>query len=277
MRCVVAAIAAIILFGPSAAAAWTASHPGTVHPPKVMPTNFGSTWQVYRPNGVDAWAIPPTTRDAPVIVMVHGYRQPRSDLRELANHLHDRNYGIVLIELAYLDGSEPYSGGGHEARSVCQAVSWARNMFHHRVVLAGYSAGGFASSLAVGNGCVVSALITDSAFVDAASTFRHAAAQRTHLPKFAFFALRPAYFIASGGGSLRNVRAHTRRWITPTFIIHGAADTYVPPRNAKQLHAVTAGKVWLVKGANHGQAWYKGPTEYENRVDSFIRNALHAR
>ena len=275
-RALTISILVLLMLVPNAAAGWVASHPGPKTEPTAVPESFGPGWLNDHAGTTELWFAAPVG-NAPVIVMVHGYRQPRSDLRRLAQDLHGRNYGIVLIELPYLDGSEPYSGGAREAAAVATAVDWTKGRFGRPVVLMGFSAGGFASTLAVRNGTDVSALITDSAFVSSISTFRRAASQRIHMPRFLFCALRPAYFVASGGHSLQDIRDGKQSWNTPTFVIHGTNDDYVPPANATDLRRVTNAELWMVPGVDHGGAWYADPAAYEARVDGFIVKALRKR
>lgn len=272
-KALIVSVLLIMLIGllPSAAAGWITSHPDAINESAEVPSAFADYWFNDNVSGIDVWVAPPGGR--PVIVMVHGYQQPPSNLQALAEHLHARGYGIVLMELPYLDGSEPYSGGGHEAAAVKMVVEWAAATFDVPIVLAGFSAGGFASALAVQDGAPVAALITDSAFADAAATFRDVSSNYTGLPEAAFFALRPAYWLASGGGKLRRVKEGE----TPTvsaLVIHGGADDFVPSSNATLLQSLLDAELWIAEGADHGGAWYADPIAYENRVDAFISDAV---
>ena len=62
---------------------------------------------------------------------------------------------------------------------------------------------------------------------------------------------------------------HTR---TPVLLIHGLADTNIPPRHVQFMHAGNPAmlNVWLVDGARHVGAWRKEPKAYESRVLGFF-------
>jgi uncharacterized protein len=62
---------------------------------------------------------------------------------------------------------------------------------------------------------------------------------------------------------------HTR---TPVLLIHGLADTNIPPRHVRFMHAgnPTMLTTWLVDGARHVGAWRKEPKAYESRVLGFF-------
>jgi pimeloyl-ACP methyl ester carboxylesterase len=262
---------AALVATPSVAAGWIASHPEPVAEGNEALESFGAGWSVDESAPLPMW-VAQGSAGQPTIVMVHGIAQPRSDLRELASHLNQRGYGIALIELPYLDGSEPYSGGGREARAIDVAVKHANQQSTSPVVLMGFSAGGFASALAVRDGTHVDALLTDSAFVSAPTTFRRVASDRTRLPKFAFAGLKAGFGVASNGGSLEDVR-NKKFPIVPAYVIHCESDDFVLPDNATTLSRLTNGDLWMAPGDGHGGAWYNDPAEYEQRVDDFIQKA----
>jgi uncharacterized protein len=62
---------------------------------------------------------------------------------------------------------------------------------------------------------------------------------------------------------------HTR---TPVLLIHGLADTNIPPRHVQFMHAANPAMLttWLVDGARHVGAWRKEPAAYETRVLGFF-------
>jgi uncharacterized protein len=59
---------------------------------------------------------------------------------------------------------------------------------------------------------------------------------------------------------------------TPVLLIHGFADTNIPPRHVRLMHAANPAMLtlWLVDGARHVGAWRKEPKAYESRVLGFF-------
>lgn len=54
---------------------------------------------------------------------------------------------------------------------------------------------------------------------------------------------------------------------TPVLLIHGTADTNIPPEHARQLSAARGSNaLWLVPGAGHCTAFGKSPQEYSSRI-----------
>jgi uncharacterized protein len=59
----------------------------------------------------------------------------------------------------------------------------------------------------------------------------------------------------------------------PILLIHGTADTNVPPSHSRALHALnpTMTGLWEVPGALHVSALTAAPKEYEERVVAWFR------
>jgi alpha-beta hydrolase superfamily lysophospholipase len=78
--------------------------------------------------------------------------------------------------------------------------------------------------------------------------------------------------LADPAGHLRNTR-------TPVLLIHGTADTNIPPRHVQFMHAANPAMLttWIVDGARHVGAWRKEPKAYESRVLGFFATHEPAR
>lgn len=66
--------------------------------------------------------------------------------------------------------------------------------------------------------------------------------------------------------------SHLLHTSTPVLLIHGLADTNIPPRHVQFMHAGNPAMltVWLVDGARHVGSWRKEPKAYEARVLGFF-------
>jgi uncharacterized protein len=62
----------------------------------------------------------------------------------------------------------------------------------------------------------------------------------------------------------------------PIFIIHGLADTLVPPDNSKRNFAAAGEpkEIWWVPGAEHVRSIDVAPAEYKSRVVQFFTQSL---
>ena len=62
---------------------------------------------------------------------------------------------------------------------------------------------------------------------------------------------------------------------TPILLIHGERDSQIPVKNAYLLHeAAPRSELWIVPGADHGEAQALEPMEYEKKVLEFFKKNL---
>lgn len=216
---------------------------------------------------------------APAIVLVHGYGARRGTEfepgLELAALFHRWGYSSLILDLGYVTGAHSYSGGPLEADDVRLAIEWVRQRSPALIALWGSSAGGHAALLATGLGAPVSAVITDSAFVDARRVVTGQLARITRLPE-RMFSLVPVvmgWLTPPGPTDLR--RALTGRTSrVPALHIHGTADTAVPISDVAAIAELTGGIIWRVPGGEHNQAFFADPEGYRDRIHSFLESNL---
>jgi pimeloyl-ACP methyl ester carboxylesterase len=65
-----------------------------------------------------------------------------------------------------------------------------------------------------------------------------------------------------------------RSTTTPILLIHGTADTHIPPGESIALHALNpqSTALWLVPGAGHVASLSRDPREYARRVTEWFRS-----
>ena len=221
-------------------------------------------------NGLPAWYVAGAAGQ-PVIVVVHGYGGNRSSTVEVGPPLQERGYGLLFVNLGYVNGDRPYGGGQREADDIRHAVSWARAHARGPVVVLGFSGGGFAALAAAARGADVAAVVSDSGFV----SFRHEAAHRAHVPPIVTKLLPVVYPLVSGGGhAIDAVPVGERPFPVPALIVQGTADETISPANGERLARLTGGELWLLDGIGHVDAFHHDERAYVDRVDAFIRSAL---
>lgn len=86
----------------------------------------------------------------------------------------------------------------------------------------------------------------------------------------AFLAVRWQHRLNFKEASPLEALRHTR---TPVLLIAGAADTNVPPRHSRKLHAAFPGQteLWELPDVRHTQAYRQHPAEFEQRVVEWFR------
>ncbi len=263
-------VAALVLFNVYAAVVISRGGQDRTEPRDPASVGLAFTDVVYG-KGLPAWYVAGAAGQ-PVIVIVHGYGGNRSSTVEVGPPLHERGYGLLFVNLGYVNGDRPYGGGQPEADDIHHAVSWARTHARVPVVGLGFSGGGFAALAAAARGADVAAVVSDSGFV----SFRHEAAHRAHVPPLVTKLLPVVYPLVSAGGHAIDAvpAAGGRPFPVPALIIQGTADETISPANGERLARLTGGELWLLDGIGHVDAFHHDERAYVDRVDAFIRSAL---
>jgi dipeptidyl aminopeptidase/acylaminoacyl peptidase len=245
---------------------------------------------------LDGWLIPPPgytdMREAMAgrwIVTVHGHSTNRTDpavgLLGLARDLHDRGFGTLLFDMRASGSSEgeTASAGYYERLDLLGALDYlaARGAKKERTGVLGFSLGGAVALMVCSDPGAVAAVVADSAFADLRMMIKRSQKGRNVVLSF----VNPGMSLMARviyGLDIHDVSpAHSvAASETPVFIIHGEDDRLVPPKHARIIARAAGsdfkeldenrGKLWIVPGAGHVQAYRTHPAEYIERVTQFF-------
>jgi uncharacterized protein len=236
-----------------------------------------------------------------MIVVVHGTRtnreSPGDHLLALTGELARHGLGVLSFDMRGMGESPPapLSMGNLEQRDVLGAVDFLRtgslpfpDLGRPRIVGGlGISMGAATLLLAAAREPAIRAVVSDSAYADAAPLLEREIPKRSvavvgRIPgAFAPSALTVArilygvdFFDARPVGSIAKIAPR------PLLLIHGAADDYVPVSNFQQLVAAATAPAtarvttWLVPKTRHAQAFKNTGSVYVARVVAFFDAAL---
>lgn len=244
-------------------------------------------------DGLDlaAWWVPADRSDAAAVILVHGKGSCRHDpvLLLPAGMLHRHGFSVLLLDVRDMGDSEVvdgrYSGGTQEYMDVLGAWDWLRSagLPADRIGVVGESNGASTAVIAAGEEPGIVATWEDSGYSDT-STAIGEEVRRAGYPE-----------ILTVGGSLwarlfginldehRPIDALAKIGTQRLMIVHGISDDRVQPHHAldfaREREAVVGKQgpdvePWLVPGAEHVQAAFAAPVEYEQRLVSFFAEAL---
>src|SRR6202158_3889115 len=238
-----------------------------------------------------------------VIVTIHGTRTNREDpgahLLELTAALARNGFGVLTFDMRGMGESPaaPLSMGNLEQRDVLGAVDFLRTgtlpfpeLGRPRLIGGlGISMGAATLLLAAAREPAIQAVVSDSAYADAAPLLEREIPKRSvalvgpipgALGASALTMARILYgvdlFDARPVGSIARIAPR------PLLLIHGAADDYVPVSHFQQLAAAATSPAtarvttWLVPNTGHAQAFKKTGPAYVARVTTFFDAALTA-
>ena len=238
-----------------------------------------------------------------VIVAVHGTRtnreSPGDHLLELTGALARNGFGVLSFDMRGMGESPPapLSMGNLEQRDVLGAVDFLRTgrlpfaeLGRPRIIGGlGISMGATTLLLAAAREPSIEAVVSDSAYADAAPLLEREIPKR----KVAIIgripgALAPSALVMARilyGVNLfdaRPVGSIARIAPRPLLLIHGAADDYVPITNFQQLDAAATSPTtahvttWIVPKTRHAQAFKNTGSVYVARVVGFFDAGLGA-
>ena len=236
-----------------------------------------------------------------VIVAVHGTRtnreSPGDHLLELTAALARHGFAVLSFDMRGMGESPPapLSMGNLEQRDVLGAVDFLRagrlpfaELGRPRVIGGlGISMGASTLLLAAAREPAIEAVVSDSAYADAAPLLEREIPKRKvavigqipgALAPSALVMARILYgvdlFDARPVGSIARIAPR------PLFLIHGADDDYVPISNFRQLDAAATSPAssrvttWIVPKTRHAQAFKNTGAVYVTRVVEFFAAGL---
>ena len=257
---------------------WLYAHPRRYTGP-YLPQDFGLKAEPVKlktSDGVqlDAWFIPNKDSKKAVIVC-HGYPMDKSDVLGLTVFL-AKKFNLLYFDFRATGRSGGFfsTGGAREVRDIDAAADYLKSRGFASAGAFGFSMG--ASSVLLSENPAIKARVLDAPYADLGSVLDHIFAPWGAWRKPLIWLMK-AWSRLFMGVSVDTVNpaANAARLGTPLLLVHGDADTQVPLANSERIkQAAPAAELWVVKGAGHGENWYRAGAAYETRVTAFFDRNL---
>jgi dipeptidyl aminopeptidase/acylaminoacyl peptidase len=245
----------------------------------------GASWEsveIAASDGVAlrGWWFAPAKPDATGVIAMHGVADTRSGMSAHIRMLLRHDFAVLAPDSRGhgVSGGDTITYGLREADDVRRWVDWmcARQQIRG-VYGVGQSMGGAILLQSLRVEPRFRAAVADCPF----ATFEEISYDRlllyAGLPRpAAWFLVAPAFAYARTAhgldlGRISPVDA-VRSTHVPVLLIHGTADTNVPPRHSRILHAGNpATELWEVPGARHVASISTQPQLYERKVVDWFR------
>lgn len=279
-------LAAVAVGGISAYVGWNLTHPER-EKVNVTPESVGLGYKevkfVSREDGLTlaGWLIK-TPENKKTVILAHGYGKNRLQndvpLLPIASSLVAEGYNVLLFDFRSCGESEGNltSVGQYEVRDLLGAVDYVKSRpeLSPRIVLFGFSMGAATSILAGAREPAVEAVIADSPFADLKSYLMENLSVWTNLPAVPF---NQAFLVVVP--PLTGLKAETVSPVRevgnlngrPLLLIHGEADSDVPPQNSELLcQAYPGAELWIVPEAKHLKSYSVAGDLYIQRILEFM-------
>jgi pimeloyl-ACP methyl ester carboxylesterase len=219
------------------------------------------------------------------VIMVHGKGTdreagPGDGILGIAAPLSRAGYQVLTFDLrgSGESGGDRFTLGAQEVRDVGGAIDYLRQrgLAADGVNLVGFSMGGATVLLTAADEPAVRAVAEDSGYADLGDLLDVQVPKVSGLPTWFtpgmvlaaralvgvdLYAIRPVD--AMPGLAARGV---------PVLIIHGEADTYVPPVNGRRLAASYGprAETLFIPGAGHVEGHLRSPAAYDDHLRTFL-------
>ena len=215
------------------------------------------------------------------VICFHGYTSKGlNDYGSLSYYYLDHGFRMLLIdERAHGDSEGTYIGFGTMDR--LDGLEWVRWMIEKtgddaQILLHGNSMGGATVCMMGGMDLPrqVKGIVSDCAFTSARDVFTHVLHSMYHLPAFPMIQIADRVNRKKAGYGLDDCNAarEVRKAKVPFLFIHGDEDIFVPCWMCEEIYKNCASPKTklIVKGAGHGESYYKDTKAYEEALDVFI-------
>ena len=229
---------------------------------------------------LDGWLFTPRQPNGSAVIAVHGVADTRMGMLAHAEFLLRSGFTVLVPDCR----GHGRSGGAvitYGVREAGDIHSWSSRLLQdparHRLYGIGQSMGAAILLQSLETEPRFRAVVADCPFATFSEISYERLQQVSGLPKFTFWPIVRLGFLYTDlaygvnldrASPLDAVRA-TR---VPVLLIHGTADTNIPPHHSQELHAANPAstQLWLVPGAGHVSSLAADPGTYAAKVTAWF-------
>ncbi len=244
-------------------------------------------WMISRDNlKLHAYYLPSKNEPKALVILHHGYTSQGKNMAIFAKFYREKMDADVLVldMRAHGQSEGRYLGFGFLEKE--DTRQWIQNIKEKTgkdlpVILHGISLGGSTVLSLAGHNCPeeVKIVISDSGFSDLNQQFKRQFKQIFHFPSFPMIPLGSMWCKIKLGFSFKEASPiQTAALIkSPTLIIHGLKDMFVPYPMSHDLYLALTCKKQLIQyeNAHHALTFPLNQKDYETQVLSFIKENLY--
>ena len=245
----------------------------------INPANFGLKCEEINFRTRDGlilkgWFIPKEGKKTTIIVC-HGYPFDKGNILPSSLFLR-REYNLFLFDFRAMGESEGRytTAGYHEKKDLLAAIDYLKSRGIERIGALGFSLGG--AVILMAHNPDIKAIVSDSSYATL-DLMLHSLFRHYHFLRYPFIftvKLLSRTVLGFATSSVAPVDTISKVRV-PILLIHGARDSQIPVESAYLLHGAAPGsELWIVPGAEHGEAQALVTVEYERRVLEFFRKHL---
>ncbi len=212
------------------------------------------------------------------VIMSHGYTYSLFGSVKYMGIFLQRGYNILLYDHRYhgKSGGENCTMGFREKDDLKTVTDWVVNKKgkDSLIVTHGESMGGATVLLHGAMDNRIAGIIADCPYKNVFEEFKYQLKKIYKLPAFPLIYIADWFsplFIQTRFSTISPMEA-VKKIECPVLFIHGDADRYIPMHFSVDMYNQKAGKkrLYLVKGADHAQAYITDRAEYTAQINQFL-------
>lgn len=214
------------------------------------------------------------------VIVAHGYRSKPSWVASIGMHFYkEKGYNVLIPSMRATEESEgKYIGMGWLDKD--DIIGWINKIIlkdkNAKIILHGSSMGAATVLMASGENLPsnVKAIVADSSYTSVWDIFKSELKARFNLPAFPLMQMFRVMAKIQAKYDIKeaSVIDQVKKSNTPTLLIHGDADDFVPVTMEPEIYkAIPVEKDQLIiHGAGHTKSRYREPETYYKKVYEFI-------
>jgi len=214
------------------------------------------------------------------VIVAHGYRSKPSWVASIGMHFYkEKGYNVLIPSMRATEESEgKYIGMGWLDKD--DIIGWINKIIEKdknaKIILHGSSMGAATVLMASGEHLPsnVKAIIADSSYTSVWDIFKSELKARFNLPPFPLMQMFRVLAQIQAKYDIKeaSVIDQVKKSNTPTLLIHGDADDFVPVTMEPEIYNAIPGEKdqLIIKGAGHTKSRYREPETYYKKVYEFI-------
>ncbi len=220
-----------------------------------------------------------TGQSMKTIILSHGISSNRYGMIRYLKLFQELGFNIVIYDMRGhgASGGNHVTYGYYEKYDLKSLVDWVIEKHGAQNIIGtmGISLGAAVSLQHAGIDSRIAFIISEASFADLTNLLIYRLKKDYHLPQFPFIPLTGLFCRIISGMDLNQVSPTSSSVLihSPTLVIHGEADQYIPPKMSLEIFnslATSQKRLYLATGAGHSHSLSTDPKEYKRQVTSFF-------
>ncbi|MCX7884009.1 MAG: alpha/beta hydrolase [Caloramator sp.] len=216
-----------------------------------------------------------------VMILCHGITWSLNGSIKYMEMFLKRGFAVLIYDHRNhgLSGGTDTSFGFYEKYDLKACIDWVEKKFGKGTIIGlhGESMGSGVLLETIAIDDRITFAIEDCGYCDLEELLKHRLSREYHIKYFPMVKLASFVTKIRKGWKFSDVSAlkHISKVNIPMMFIHGELDDYVPTYMSKKMYDMKKGSndlLYIAPNAAHAQAYLCNMKEYEEKVDSFLKN-----